>query len=110
MELNIKDRIYIPQILPAQNSFMGFNMKREIINKVALTQDDAKIYNIQENKEEGRITWDIQKDKEIPLVVGFSKEEINFLKQSCEKLAEAPYPDDFWFTVEKIYNACSEYE
>ena len=37
MELHIKDRIYIPQMLPQQNNFMGFNLKREIIKKVGLT-------------------------------------------------------------------------
>ena len=108
MELNIKDRIYIPQMLPGQNSFMEFNMKRGIVKKVALTSEDIESYNIQENKEEGRITWDVQKDAEIPLVVDFSKEELNYLQKACEKLADAPYPDDFWFTVEKIYNACNE--
>lgn len=108
MELNIKDRIYIPQLLPAQNSFMGFNMKREIIKKVVLTEDDKATYNIQEDKEHGRITWDVQKDLEIPLMVEFTKDEINYLKTSCEKMAEAPYPDDFWVTVEKIYNAANE--
>lgn len=33
MDLHIKDRIYIPQMLPQQNNFMGFNLKREIIKK-----------------------------------------------------------------------------
>ena len=86
MELNIKDRIYIPQMLPGQNSFMEFNMKRGIVKKVALTSEDIETYNIQENKEEGRITWDVQKDAEIPLVVDFSKEELNYLQKACEKL------------------------
>jgi hypothetical protein len=32
---------------------------------------------------------------------------LSYLKAACEKLAEAPYPDDFWLTVEKIYNAAN---
>ena len=104
MELHIKDRIYIPQMLPQQNNFMGFNLKREIIKKVGLTEADKETYNIEEDTKNSRITWDIQKDREMPLVVEFSKDELNYLKTACETLAEANYPDDFWVTVEKIYN------
>ena len=82
MELFIKDRIYIPQVLPQQNSFMGFNLKREIIKKVALTEADKTTYNIEEDNENNRITWDIKKDRETPLVVEFSKDELAYLKKS----------------------------
>lgn len=51
MELHIKDRIYIPQLLPAQNSFMEYNLKREIIKKVALTEKDKDEYVIVEDQQ-----------------------------------------------------------
>jgi hypothetical protein len=105
MELNVIDRIYIPTILPTENTFMDFNMKREIIKKVALTAEDAKTYNIQEDVENKRTTWDINKDRENPLVVDFSKQELEYLKAACEKLADKPAPDNLWATVEKIYAA-----
>ena len=42
MELFIKDRIYIPQLLPQQTkSFMDFNVKREILKKVAAEENAA---------------------------------------------------------------------
>lgn len=107
MELHIKDRIYIPQLLPQSNNFMGFNLKREIIKKVALTVDDKETYSIEEDKENNRVVWNVEKDREQPLVVDFTKDEIEYLKAACEKLAEAPYPDDFWMTVEKIYDAAN---
>lgn len=107
MELHIKDRIYIPQLLPQSNNFMGFNLKREIIKKVALTVDDKETYSIEEDKENNRVVWNVEKDREQPLVVDFTKDEIEYLKTACEKLAEAPYPDDFWMTVEKIYDAAN---
>lgn len=107
MELHIKDRIYIPQLLPQSNNFMGFNLKREIIKKVALTVDDKETYSIEEDKENNRVVWNVEKDREQPLVVDFTKDEIEYLKAACEKLAEAPYPDDFWITVEKIYDAAN---
>lgn len=107
MELHIKDRIYIPQLLLAQNSFMEYNLKREIIKKVALTEKDKEEYAIVEDAQAGKVTWDSKKDMEQPLVVDFSKQEIDYLKKSCEALAEAAYPDDLWATVEKIYNAAN---
>ena len=107
MELHIKDRIYIPQLLPAQNSFMEYNLKREIIKKVALAEKDKEEYAIVEDAQAGKVTWDSKKDMEQPLVVEFSKQEIDYLKKSCEALAEAAYPDDLWATVEKIYNAAN---
>ena len=105
MELNIIDRIYIPSILPAENTFIDFNMKRGIIKKVALTEADAEKYHIQEDAENKRTTWDPKIDRENPLVVDFSREELAYLKKACEKLADTPAPDNLWGTVEKIYAA-----
>lgn len=104
MELYIKDRIYIPQLLPKGGTFAEFNMKREILKKVSLTEKDREDYNIQEVPEEHRITWDSQKDAKEPLHVEFSQQEIDYMKKACESVVDTPYPDDFWVTVEKIYN------
>lgn len=109
MELFIKDRIYIPQLLPQQTkSFMDFNVKREILKKVALTEQDKKDYNIEEDVENRKVTWNAEKDASTPLVVEFTKEELAMLKKSCEQLPETAYPDDFWLTVEKIYGAAND--
>lgn len=105
MELHIIDRIYIPTILPAENTFMDFNLKRGIISKVAITQEDVEKYHIEEIKEERRTKWDINVDRENPLMVDFSRDELNYLKAACEKLADTPAPDNLWATVEKIYAA-----
>lgn len=105
MELNVIDRIFIPSILPAENSFMDFNMKRNIIQKVALTETDIDKYHIQEDAQNKRTTWDPQIDRENPLVIDFTNEELTYLKNACEKLADTPAPDNLWRTVEKIYAA-----
>lgn len=105
MELHIKDRIYIPQILPQQNSFMEYNLKREIIKKIVLTEKDKEEYAIVEDSQAAKITWDYAKDMNNPLIVDFSKQELEYLKKACESLIETAYPDDFWITIEKIYNA-----
>lgn len=109
MELHIKDRIYIPQLLPQHTkSFIDFNVKREIIKKVAITEKDKEAYKIEEDVENRKITWDAEKDQNEPLVIEFTNDELAMLKRSCEQLAETAYPDDFWLTVEKIYNAAND--
>lgn len=106
MNLYIKDRIYLPQLLPQQGSFMEFNLKRSILKKITLTPEDHKTFNIQEDKTNGRITWDSGKDQNEPLVVNFTSEELVFLRKGCEQFTEkeTPAPDDFWVLVEKIYD------
>lgn len=110
MELHIKDRIYFPQLLPQQGNFMEFNLKRSIQKKVAITDDDRADYGIEEDKENNRVAWDSEKDLAQPLVVEFTKEELDFLRKGCEQFTEkeAPAPDDFWALVEKIYDSTAE--
>jgi len=105
MELHIIDRISIPSILPSENSFMDYNLKRSIIKKVGITKGDVEKYNIKEDAENKRTTWDINADRENPLVVDFTAQELEYLKNACEKLSDTPSPDYLWDTVEKIYDA-----
>lgn len=105
MELHIKDRLFLPQILPAKNTFLEFNLKKSILEKIIISPEDREKYGIKEDKENGKITWDSVKDAGEPINVEFTKEEMAYLKKGCEALASAPYPDEFWITVEKVYNA-----
>lgn len=109
MELHIKERIFIPQLLPQQTaSFIDFNTKREILKKVALTDADKEKYEIVQEKEEQKIVWNAQKDVDEPLVVDFTESEIALMKKACEELPATAYPDDFWLVVEKIYDAAAK--
>ena len=93
MELHVKDRLYFPQLLPQQNTFMEYAMKRGILKKVGLTAADQEKYEIKENEDGKGIVWNIEKDIAQPLTVEF------------EAIAEQPCSDDFWALVERIYNA-----
>ena len=73
----------------------------------SLSEKDKDEYAIVEDQQVGKVTWDSKKDMEQPLVVEFSKQEIDCLKKSCEAFAESAYPYDLWATVEKIYNAAN---
>lgn len=108
MELHIKDRILIPSLLPEKNNFMEFNLKKSIIQKIGLTNNDRKEYEIVEKQEEQRIEWNVQKDIEVPLIVEFSKDELNYLKKACESVSDRQMPDELWAVVERIYNAAQD--
>lgn len=104
MDLHIKDRLLIPSIFPERGNFMDFNLKKSIARKIAISEQDRKDYEIVEKKEEKRIEWNVQKDAETPLVVEFSKEELDYMRRSCEAIAEQHMPDEMWAVVERIYN------
>lgn len=104
MDLHIKDRLLIPSIFPERGNFMDFNLKKSIARKIAITEQNRKDYEIVEKKEEKRIEWNAQKDAETPLVVEFSKEELDYMRKSCEAIAEQQMPDEMWDVVERIYN------
>ena len=104
MKLNIKDRLYIPQLLPANGNFSEFALKRAILSKVGITAEDKEKFQIKEISEENRIVWDSEKDFQEPLEVDFTTQELDFIRKGCEALIDIPKPDDFWLTVEKLYN------
>lgn len=109
MELHIKERIYIPQLLPQQTAtFIDFNTKREILKKVTITEADKEKYEITQDEKEHKIVWNAQKDADEPLIVDFTDGEIGLLKKACEDLPATAYPDDFWLVVEKIYDAANK--
>lgn len=103
MELNIKDRLYIPVILPKEGTFKEFNTKKEILRKIEISAGEREAVGLHENEENGRIEWDIEKDT--PLAIDFAGDELAYLKQACEKISDEKLPDDMWMVVEKIYDA-----
>lgn len=105
MELNIKDRLYIPVILPKEGTFKEFNTKKEILRKIEISATEREAVGLHENKENGRIEWDTEKD--MPLAVDFGSDELTYLKQACEKISDEKLPDDMWAVVEKIYDAAN---
>lgn len=102
MELSIKDRLYLPTFLPAKGNFREFNLKKEILRRIVIDEDERQRLNLHENDESKRIEWDV--DKETPLIVDFSADEMNYLKKVCETISDEELPDDMWSTVERIYD------
>lgn len=102
MELSVKDRLYIPAFLPKEGNFKEFNFKKEIARKIEISERERTEINLKENADTKRIEWDVE--KETPLHVDFSADEMGYLKQVCEKISEESLPDDMWVSVEKIYD------
>jgi hypothetical protein len=103
MELSIKDRLYLPTFLPAKGNFKDFNLKKEILRKIAISDDERKEINFRENQKDNRLEWDVE--KETQLIVDFSNDEMEYLRRACEKISDEELPDDMWATVEAVYNA-----
>lgn len=104
MDLHIKERLLIPTFLPEKGNFMEFNLKKSILKKIALTEQDKTDYEIVEKKDEKRIEWNVQKDIETPLTIEFSQDELKYLQKSCEAMSEQQLPDEVWAIVEHIYD------
>lgn len=102
MELTVKDRLYIPALLPKEGNFKQFNLKKEIVRKIEISGSERSEINLREDTETKRIEWDV--DKEVALQVEFSGDEAAYLKQVCEKISDESLPDDMWATVEKIFD------
>lgn len=103
MDLLIKDRLYIPAFLPKEGTFSDFNIKKRILNKIEISDSEREEVGLKENVETKRIEWDVEKDT--PLAVDFSAEELEYLKQACEKISDEQLPDDMWGTIEKLFDA-----
>lgn len=106
MELQIKDRLYLPAVLPKEGNFTAYNLKKSILRKIEISENERKEVELCENADTNRIEWNVEKDT--PVNIDFTNEELGFLKQSCEKISDETLPDDMWGCVEKIYNAISE--
>lgn len=103
MNLLIKDRLYIPTFLPKDGTFRDFNIKKGILRKIEISDSEREEIGLKENTETKRIEWDVEKDT--PLTVEFTSEELEYFKQACEKISDEQLPDDMWSTVEKLYDA-----
>lgn len=105
MELTIKDRLYIPAFLPKEGNFKEFNLKKEILRKIEISDSEREEINLRENTETKRIEWDVEKDQ--PMHIDFSTDEKEYLKMVCEKVSDETLPDDMWQTIERVFNSIS---
>lgn len=106
MELTIKDRLYLPGILSKEGNYQEYNLKKGILAKIDISEQERKEVNLRKNDQSGYIEWDVEKDT--PIEPLFTHEEMEYLKTSCEKLSDQTLPDEMWSTVEAIFNAIQQ--
>ena len=75
------------------------------MKKIEISDTERDEVNLRENADTKRIEWDVE--KETPLIVDFSADEMEYLKMVCEKISDENLPDDMWQSVEKIYDTIS---
>jgi hypothetical protein len=102
MELHIIDRLCIPALLPKEGNFRQYNLKKSILSKIEISEQERGELNLRQNPDTNRIEWDAEKD--VPITVPFTHEEMDFLKEFCEKLSDEPQPDYMWATIERIWD------
>ncbi len=93
MELHIIDRLAIPALLPKEGNFKQYNLKKSILSKIEIGEQEREEVNLRQNPETNRIEWDTEKDN--PLTVSFSDEEMQFLKESFRRAAPGLYVGDY---------------
>lgn len=93
-------------LFPKKGNYHQFNLKKEITKKIEISQEERETIGWKEDQETKNITWDNTKD--MPYIVNFSNDEMNYLRECCEKLANDELPDDLWPTVAKIYDSINE--
>ena len=82
MQLNIKNRLLIVNLLPKEGSILEQQMCKEIGTKVELSPE--LIEHIELKKDENNIHWNAEKEE--ILEVCFSAPEVSILKGIVEKL------------------------
>ena len=61
-KLLIKERLYLMNVLPQQNSLIEYQLKKSIIQKVEITDEDKALVDFKQENE-SNVTWDAKKRK-----------------------------------------------
>lgn len=110
VSLHLKERFYLGNILPQENSLVDFQLKKRIVERIQVTDDEKNDIGFKVNEQDGSATWDARKDFENPREFEFSDDEVKYIRSSIEKLSDGTHPDEYWITVGTIYdkmNKCS---
>ena len=73
MKLNVKERINLMQILPAEGNFVTFKILADLRAELSFSEKEIKDFKIVQHLNEqgqGRITWDDKKEKEKEVFFG----------------------------------------
>ena len=103
-KLHIKERLYLMNILPQENSLVNFQLKKGLMKKVELTDEDREKFEIKVYEESQNMTWNAQKDFDNPTEFEFSDMECEYVRKAIEALSDGQHPDEYWLIVTTLYD------
>ena len=99
MKLTIKDRVFIPGILPKEGGRLEMINVKALYDKIEFNAVEMGKHKIKQDKN-GVITWDTDFEKDIDIGEG----EAVILRDALNKMdQERRIPLEFLSTVEKLY-------
>lgn len=84
MNLTVKDRIVIADLLPEQGGMIDMILAKSIVDKTSLTARDVDCFNVKQT--ENSVTWDQAKDTGVE--ISFEQSEIELLKKQVKEFDE----------------------
>ena len=102
-KLLIKERLYLMNVLPQQNSLIEYQLKKSIIQKVEITDEDRTLVDLKQESE-SNVTWDAKKDADNPKEFEFTDQECQYVRKAIEALSDGEHPDEYWIMVMLLYD------
>ena len=102
-KLLIKERLYLMNVLPQQNSLIEYQLKKSIIQKVEITDEDKALVDFKQESE-NNVTWDAKKDMDNPKEFEFTDQECQYVRKAIEALSDGEHPDEYWIVVMLLYD------
>ncbi len=109
MKLFVKDRMVLMYIFNITSgnkmTFQDYMLKKEIMSKIVFGDEDIEKYGI-ENEKDGRMNWDIEKDRSNPLDLEIDEKTSSLLKKTVDMVSDGEHNADVWDVVQKVYDNC----
>ncbi len=98
--LNIKERLYLIPVFPAEGKFDALVIKNDVVDKISIKQADVKKYKIREK--DGRIDWDLKDGKDTE-TFDFTELEYMHIKLALQKADQDGKLNDSLLSVYKKF-------
>jgi hypothetical protein len=110
VKLHLKERFYLGNILPQENSLVDFQLKKRITEKIQVSDEEKNELGFKVNDEDNSATWDAMKDFENPKEIEFSDDERGYIRKAIEAGSGSVHPDEYWVIVGTIYDKMANKE
>ncbi|MGL5690361.1 MAG: hypothetical protein ACRDD8_06000 [Bacteroidales bacterium] len=104
MILTIAQRLDLGGIMPKENNFFDYMIKKHIQDIITIKPDELELYQIK-TRAEGGLTYSTEAEKQHPFDADFKEEHIKYLfrlyKQICED-EQAMFSDSVFDVLIKI--------